>query len=199
MEIKYKNIVLRDMVEADIEDWVIWNTEKTEWMDWDGPDLRDDEPFDEAAFREECRQSIEMPRHDFRNFFEVDAFGNHIGMVSSYATAADFRHISWEEAKETGEYWHTLGIVICDSNLWCKGFGTQALAAFCKYYLNNGKSNLRLQTWSGNERMVRCAEKLGFVEVNRFIGNRHIRGGLYDGLTFQLDLDRFHKYLSENS
>ena len=47
--------------------------------------------------------------------------------------------------------------------------------------------------------MVRCAEKIGFVECNRIVGNRHIRGGVYDGLTFQLDLDRFHKYLQEHS
>lgn len=198
LEIKYKNIILRDMVEADIDDWVRWYTLETEWLEWDGPDLQDDEPFDEPAFRMECRREIEAHREGMRTFFELDTAGKHIGMVSSYPTAGDFRHLTWQQARDAGEFWYTLGICICESNLWCKGLGTQTLAAFCKHFLDNGKSNLRLQTWSGNVRMVRCAEKVGFVEINRFVGNRHIRGEVYDGLTFQLDLDRFHKFLTEN-
>ena len=46
--------------------------------------------------------------------------------------------------------------------------------------------------------MVRCAERIGFRECNRFVGNRHIRGGVYDGLTFQLDEEAFRQYLAEN-
>lgn len=196
--IHYQDIVLRHMKESDIEDWVYWNTEETAWMDWDGPDLQSEE-FDEASFREECKQELDAPKEEFRNFYEMDAFGTHVGMVSSYPTAADFSHMSWKQARETGEFWFTLGICICESSFWNKGLGNQALTAFCCHFLNHGKTNLRLQTWSGNVRMVRCAEKIGFVEVNRFVGNRFIRGNVYDGLTFQLDLARFHKFLSEKS
>lgn len=35
--------------------------------------------------------------------------------------------------------------------------------------------------------MIRCAEKLGFVECNRNIGMREVEGKLYDGLTFRLE------------
>lgn len=199
MEIKYRNIVLRDMVEKDIDDWIRWNTVQTQWMDWDGPDLQVDEVFDPQAFRTECLEQLKRPLEGFRNFFELDtADGRHIGMVSAYATGADFQHLRWKEAAEKGKFYHTLGIVICESRDWCHGLGTQALTAFCKHYLDHGITELRLQTWSGNIRMVRCAEKTGFVECNRFVGNRHIRGGTYDGLTFQLDLDKFHKFLAEN-
>ena len=31
MQIKYENIILRDMVESDIEDYVRWFTTETEW------------------------------------------------------------------------------------------------------------------------------------------------------------------------
>lgn len=199
MEIKYRDIILRDMRESDIEDEIRWNTVETSWMDWDGPDLQPDKPFDIQACREEFRAELEKPRTGLRRWFELDtAAGRHIGTVSSYPTGPDFQHLRWKEAAALGEYWHTLGIVICESGLWCQGLGTQALAAFCQYHLINGITRLRLQTWSGNVRMVRCAEKVGFVEVNRFVGNRHIRGSVYDGLTFQLDLDRFHKFLLEN-
>lgn len=197
--IRYKNIILRDMKEADIEDEVRWNTAETEWMDWDGPDLQSDEPFDEAACRAECLELLHKPKGSFRKGFELDtADGLHIGTVSCYPTGADFGHMKWKEAENCAEFWYTLGIVICEKAYWSNGYGTQALTAFCQHFLNHGKTNLRLQTWSGNVRMVRCAEKVGFVEVNRFVGNRHIRGGVYDGLTFQLDLDRFHKFLAEN-
>lgn len=198
MKIKYQSIVLRDMVESDIEDWVRWNTIETEWMDWDGPDLRSN-PFDEQAFREKCSEQLRNPKVGFRNCFELDAIdGTHLGMVSSYPTGVNFEHLTWEAAQYSDKYYHTLGIVICESSQWSRGIGTQALTAFCKYCIDHGVTELRLQTWSGNVRMTRCAQRIGFVECNRFVGNRKIRGGIYDGLTFQLDLDKFHKYLSEN-
>ncbi len=197
--IRYRDIILRDLRESDIEDEIRWNTVETAWMDWDGPDLQPDKPFEEAACRVECLELLKKSRVGLRNSFELDtADGRHIGTVSSYPTGSNFQHLNWKEAKERDEFWYTLGISICESGLWSRGLGTQALAAFCRHFLNHGKTNLRLQTWSGNVRMVRCAEKVGFREINRFVGNRHIRGGVYDGLTFQLDLDRFHKFLAEN-
>ena len=195
----YRDILLRDFRESDIEDEIRWNTVETAWMDWDGPDLGSDEPFDEEKCRRECLEQLKKEKAGIKRTFEIDTTdGCHIGTVSCYPTGTDFQHISWKNAQDNGEFWYTLGIVICESTLWCKGYGTQALTAFCKYFINQGISNIRLQTWSGNVRMIRCAEKICFVEVNRITGNRHIRGGVYDGLTFQLDLDRFHKYLSEN-
>ena len=197
--IRYRDIILRDLRESDIEDEIRWNTTEIEWMDWDGPDLTPDVPFEEESCRQEMLKQLQKPKAGMRKSFELDtADGRHIGTLSCYPTGADYRHLRWMDIREQDEFWYTLGIVICESDLWSKGLGTQALCAFCQYFLNHGKANLRLQTWSGNVRMIRCAEKVGFVEVNRFVGNRYIRGNTYDGLTFQLDLDRFHKYLSEN-
>ena len=200
MEIRYRDIILRDMIETDIKDEIRWNTVETAWMDWDGPDLQPDEPFNENNCRERCLKQLRMPKPDIRKGFEICTIdGRHIGTVSSYPTGMDFQHLSWAEAEKSGVYWCTLGLSICESSLWCCGLGTQALTAFCCYYLQQGISNLRLQTWSGNIRMVRCAEKIGFREINRFVGNRHIRGSIYDGLTFQLDLDKFNNYLKQNT
>lgn len=55
------------------------------------------------------------------------------------------------------------------------------------YYFENGMDELYTQTWSGNVRMIRCAEKLGFVECNRNIGTREVDRQKYDGLTFRLE------------
>lgn len=198
--IRYCDIILRDFRESDIADEIRWNTVETAWMDWDGPDLGSDEPFIEEKCRAECLDFLKKPKNEIRRTFELDTLaGRHIGTVSSYPTGSDFQHMKWNEVQSAGEFWYTLGIVICESELWSQGYGTQALTAFCRYFLNNEITNLRLQTWSGNIRMIHCAERIGFVEINRFVGNRHIRGKVYDGLTFQLDLDKFHKYLAENS
>ena len=37
MQIKYQNIILRDMRESDIDDDIRWNTIETEWALWDAP------------------------------------------------------------------------------------------------------------------------------------------------------------------
>ena len=37
MELKYQNIVLRDMEERDIGDEIRWNTVQTQWALWDAP------------------------------------------------------------------------------------------------------------------------------------------------------------------
>lgn len=197
MEIHYRNIILRDMVEQDIEDWVRWYTTENEWEQWDGPDL-ESEPVDVEQFRQDTLEQLKYPLPEFRSFFELDGDGDHIGMVTSYPIDMEFRHISWQEARDSNAFYWTLGIDICESSCWNKGYGRIALACFCKYLLDNGKDKICLQTWSGNVRMIRCAEKIGFRECNRIIGNRNIWGGIYDSLTFQLDLVSFREFLAEN-
>ena len=56
-------------------------------------------------------------------------------------------------------------------------------------YLHSlGFDELYTQTWSGNERMIRLAEKLGFTECGRELKERTVRGQQYDGLTFRIKL-----------
>lgn len=199
MEIKYRDIVLRDMVESDIEDWIRWYTVETEWGDWDAPDepMQDIDP---EEYRKEMEQLVRTPQEGFRSFFELaTADGNHIGAVCSYAIGSEFQWMSWPDAHKSGAFCHTIGVDICDSRFWGRGLGTQAIAAFAKHFLDSGIKEICLQTWSGNERMIRAAQRTGFAECNRFVRNRQIRGGTYDSLTFRLDLDRFHEYLEQHS
>lgn len=196
MEIHYKDIILRDRIEADIDDWLRWYNVETEWSDWDAPD-EELEPVDPEQFRAEELRQLAIPMEGFRSFFEIaTADGHHIGMVTSYAIGPDYRWLSWQEARERGEFSFTLGIDICDSRFWCRALGTQALAAFARYLLEEGKGPLCLQTWSGNERMLRSAAKLGFAECFRRVGDRFIRGGIYDSVTLKLDEEKFYAYLN---
>ena len=56
------------------------------------------------------------------------------------------------------------------------------------YFINEGFTELYTQTWSGNERMIGLAEKLGFTECCRKPKLRTVRGQQYDGLTFRKEL-----------
>ena len=199
MEIKHKNIILRDMRESDIDDEIRWNTVQTEWALWDAPweteeELRD---FDPEQHRKKELEWLAKPKPDHRRSLEIDtADGVHIGAVNCYCIDED--HNWMEKAPQDEEErrrarW-AVGIEICEPAYWNGGWGAQALAAFVRYHLDGGYVDLYTQTWSGNFRMVALAEKLGFRECRRKVGIRQVRGGTYDGLTFRLDRDAFEAY-----
>lgn len=199
MEIRYRNIVLRDMEVRDIDDDIRWRTVETEWADWDAPWEKDD-PFDPEEYRREELERIELPLPDHRRAFEIDtAEGIHIGSVNIYCIAGDFEwqaHAPETEEARRAARW-AVGIDINDRAYWSGGWGTQALTAFIRYQIEEGYEDLYTQTWSGNFRMVGLAEKLGFRECRRKEGIRQVRGETYDGLTFRLDRTAFEAFCAK--
>lgn len=200
MEIKYQSIILRDARESDIADDIRWNTVETEWALWDAPWEMEEAlaNFDPEAYRQKELERLQGPKSEPRWSFELDtADGVHIGSVNAYLIDENWE---WVQQPAPGQkVYRTLGIEINDPQYWSCGLGTQALAAFIHYHLKHGLRDLCLQTWSGNVRMIRCAEKLGFMECNREVGLRHVRDGVYDGLTFRLDLSLFLTRFAENA
>lgn len=203
MELKYHNIILRDMRESDIDDEIRWNTVETAWADWDAPWETEEElrGFDPDRHREEELAFLKKPRPEHRRSFELDtAEGVHIGAVNMYCIDGDFNWL--EKAPDTEEErkkarW-AVGLDICESAFWSGGWGTQALCAFLLYNLEAGYTALYTQTWSGNFRMIGLAEKLGFRECRRKAGIRQVRGETWDGLTFRLDRAAFEAFCAEN-
>ena len=80
-----------------------------------------------------------------------------------------------------------------------RGYGTAALAAYIRHYLDQGVRELYLETWSGNARMLGCAAKLGFVECGREAGVRLVDGMAYDSLSYRLDVAAFLSRSKENA
>jgi len=200
MEIRYRDIVLRDYQETDIEDDIRWNTVETQWALWDAPWETEEDlaSFDPQKFREEELAALEKPRQGLRWSLELDtADGVHIGGVNAYLIDENFKWVRKKDLKPGQKSAPALGIEVNESSYWGKGLGTQGLAAYIRYFLDNGYSELYIQTWSGNFRMIRSAGKLGFTECHREAGIRQVRGGIYDGLTFRLDLDKFLLYEKE--
>ena len=187
MRIEFENIVLRDMIESDIEDYVRWFTVEREWENWDAPWEKED--TNAEAERKRWTERYESRKNlldDVRRYrLEIEWNGRHIGWVSSYPIDENYEWLG--EIKDGQTVHRAIGIDICERDMWGHGIGTNALRAFMNYYFENGMDELYTQTWSGNVRMIRCAEKLGFVECNRNIGTREVDRQKYDGLTFRLE------------
>ncbi|MBQ7875506.1 MAG: GNAT family N-acetyltransferase [Oscillospiraceae bacterium] len=198
MKIEYKNIVLRDMTEADIEDDIRWNTIETDWAHWDAPWESEPEllTFDAEKYRKKELENLAKPLDAVRWGFEIDTKeGIHIGAVNSYMINFAYEWTPLNRAKPGERLFRTVGIDICESTLCGKGLGTSALAAFIRYYIENGETEIFTQTWSGNARMVKLAEKLGFEVCDREVNLRRVRGKDYDGLTFRLNMEKFAEFL----
>ncbi len=182
MKIEFEDIVLRDMIESDIEDYVRWFTVEREWENWDAPWEKEEtsEEDERRKWTEYFEVVKDLPYDALRRKFEIEWNGRHIGWVSSYCLDDDYEWIDCLTINRA------VGIDICEPDLYGKGIGTKALRAFMNYYFENGFSELYTQTWSGNFRMIRCAEKLGFAECRRNAGTREVRGKIYDGLTFRV-------------
>ncbi len=185
MKIIFENIVLRDMMESDIGDYVRWFTTETEWSDWDAPwePIESDVETERNSWREYYESVKDMPDDVRRWKLEIEWNGRHIGWVSAYRIDENYKWVG--EIKQGQTVYRAIGIDICESDVWGKGVGTNALRAFMNYYFAHGYGELYTQTWSGNGPMLRCAEKLGFIECNRDVGIREVNGQKCDGLTFK--------------
>lgn len=187
MTIESDSIILRDMIESDIEDYVRWFTAEREWENWDAPWEKEDacEETERKRWTEYYESVKDRPDDARRRKLEIEWNGRHIGWVGSYCIDENYE---WVERSEDGQtVYPAVGIDICEPDLWNSGIGTNALRAFIDYCFENGVNELYTQTWSGNVRMLRCAEKLGFVECNRNAGTREVDGRKYDGLTFKIN------------
>ena len=198
MKIEYKDIILRDMTEKDIEDEIRWYTVETDWSNWDAPWEPLPDISDTDSYRKKELLKLAEPKDEIRWGFEIEtAKGEHIGAVNSYMINENFEWISVKDIKPEDKVFRAVGISICESSFCGKGFGTKALAAFINYYLENGEDEIYCQTWSGNIRMIKCAEKLGFEVCCRKIDYREVNGKKYDGLTFRLDNKKFYNYFNK--
>lgn len=175
VEVRGERVVLRDPRPEDVEARLRWTTVEVAWQDWDAPwygkSVTSPERVHEArrAISEDIRKRVP------KNRLWVERIGGPLlGWVNSYHHDENDRSI-W------------VGINIAESAFWCQGLGTEALRLWIGYLFESlDLRRVRLGTWSGNHRMVRCAEKCGFVLVERRRGVREVRGQRYDGLEFEL-------------
>lgn len=179
------DVVLRDMADKDVEDYVRWHTSDTAWAAYDAPwePVESDEDSERCNWRRVLERVKQLPGDTRRRKFEIQWRGRHVGWVCCYNIDKNY---DWLEEEKDGQTVHlTVGIDICESDVWGGGVGTCALGAYMDYLFENGADEIYTQTWSGNVRMLRCAEKLGFVLCSRKADAREVGGHRYDALTFK--------------
>jgi len=160
------------MEPGDVERHVRWLTEETSWSDWDAP-WEVLPATDPEAIRAKLLIQADRPRRDPRVRMELcTAEGVHVGRVNCYPLRDDQTRLA-------------AGIGIRESGHWGRGVGRDAFALWCGYLLvAHDLPAIHCETWSGNERMIRVAERCGFLETRRRVGIRQVRGGRYDALRF---------------
>ena len=175
-------LILRDMIESDIEDYVRWFTKETEWINWDAPwegqfaNSREDEL---KSWTEYYNSVKSMPDHTIRWKYEIEADGRHIGWICSYT---DLGYLENEKSIPA------IGLDIPVAEDRNKGYGTKAFQMYMDYLRQHGYTSFYTQTWSGNLAMMSVAKKLGFKEVLRKKNLRPVSDKLYDAITYRLDL-----------
>jgi RimJ/RimL family protein N-acetyltransferase len=178
------------MIESDILDYVSWFTKETEWMNWDAPwekDIDIDEKVLYNRFRNRYIHIANTEYEQLRNKFEIivnDENQTHIGWVSAYLIDDDF-NFNIHGSK------YAVGIDIPELKYRGKGYGYDALHTFMDYLFHKGVTELYLQTWSGNMKMIRLAHRLGFAEINRYENLRTVSGKTYDALTLKITKEAF--------
>lgn len=71
-------------------------------------------------------------------------------------------------SEKTNPFVWYVGIGICEDDYLNRGLGTEALQLWVDYlFTNSDKHKLCLETWSFNPRMIRAAEKAGFILEGR--------------------------------
>lgn len=182
MRIQYKNIILRDMMEKDPEDYVRWFSIQTEWTAWDAPwEPIEPEESTIESWTDYYNKVKNLSKDALRWKFEIEVNGKHLGWVSSYLLDENYEWVSSDSAFKKVR--RAIGINICENDFWSKGIGTNALEAFLKYYLDLGYQEIYTQTWSGNTRMLKVAAKLGFQICHTRKDFREVNGKRYDALT----------------
>lgn len=190
MNITFEDITLRDYQLSDVEDEVRWANVDTAWFYTEAPWMTM-EKVDADVLRSDMTEIMEnMPENAIRWRFEIEVEGRHIGMVSSYYLDNNFENTPWnsiEQSKNASENNSVrgLGIEICEMDYWGRGIGTKVLTALMEYYRSFGENRFLLETWSGHQRMLGCAEKLGFYEVKRIKGAHIVDGKAYDDLILE--------------
>ncbi len=174
--IQGKQIILRDWLVEDLEEYAHWMKPGHQWQELDGPYYPKTKEAEIPDMIAKMRGKIETavstsPR---RGFVIADKLSNQmLGTVSRY----------WI-GKETN--WLAVGIAIHNPEYWQGGRGFESLGLWSDYLFQNMLQIVRLdlRTWSGNIGMMRLAEKLGYKEEARFRMARIVKGEYFDGMGY---------------
>lgn len=171
------NIEIKKINKSDIR--TIWEkgfSEKMpEWKKWDGPYFDD---YKYIEFDEFIKtQSSFFLSENIRGIYLDDKI---LGMLSKF----------WIDKKTR---WLEIGITIYKSDKWSLGIGSKALRLWISeiFDTTDNLEHIGLTTWSGNQRMIRTAEKIGMKEEARIRKVRWHNNVFYDSVKYGILRDEY--------
>lgn len=162
----HNELVLRPIIEQDLYRlWtLIYKEKQPEWKKWDAPYY----PHNTKTYEEFLKEKDEWINDD--SYWIIEVAGIVRGIVTYY----------WEHKPSL---WLEIGIVLHESDSWGRGIGTRALTLWIDHIFRTlPVVRLGLSTWSGNERMIRVAEKLGMQMEARIRKARLYEDVFYDSI-----------------
>ncbi|SDZ28406.1 GNAT family N-acetyltransferase [Thermoactinomyces sp. DSM 45892] len=166
-------VTLRDIKIEDVEKIYYWRyvADDREHLKWNAPYYPIEEKSIEKFIEEEYRLHLDTAKTDqVRSKLAIIVGNKLIGTVGWY----------WVDQNTN---WLNNGIVIFDSDYWSGGYGTEAFQMWTNYLFENMDIvRVGISTWSGNERMIGLAKKVGMVEEGRIRNARIVEGKYFDSV-----------------
>ena len=164
-------LTLRERCSGDLP--YLWRWEHAErdaeWKRWDAPYFHERDVPSGVTLEEYTAKALGgLPSPDSR-IISLNGLG--IGQVNR-----------WEQDPVGGGWWE-LGITVHDPAYWGGGLGTRALELWTDATFRETAAHVvMLTTWSGNGRMIRAAERVGYRECGRVPEARLWRGQRWDSV-----------------
>jgi RimJ/RimL family protein N-acetyltransferase len=155
MRLSGRHVVLRDEPGAGDDDDMFRWLNMEDWAYFDHPD-RAFEPISREDYDGRLRRRESGAASSVWKRLQIDTTeGEHIGWINCY---------EYDEAIACTR----VGICVPCPGDRGKGRGTEALGLLLRHLFEDlALHEVRLNTWTGNTAMVRCALKAGFEEVSR--------------------------------
>lgn len=184
MKIKGQRVILRDdRRDSDIDDFFRWlNLE--EWKYYNEPD-KPFQPISREEFDKRMKEQANgTSSSSHSKAWKIDTVdGQYIGWVNYY-------NLDQEEKSAF------IGICIPEEENWGKGYGSEALRLFLNLLFDSlNLQTIRTATWTGNKRMVHCAQNAGFMN-QKIMSHRSsisIRGEPLERIEFSLSSAEWYK------
>lgn len=165
-----KKIELKNATTALLDELYYWRFEdpKQEAKKWNGPYIPEAWLSKEQHQKEWLEKTVIAERVPASLVIIAD--GKAIGYVGAYWVDV---HTNWLET----------GVVIYNTKYWNGGYGSEAYRLWIDFlFTYTDLHRLGMSTWSGNERMMKVAERLGMREEARIRKARIVEGEYFDAI-----------------
>ena len=155
-------VMLRTITETDREHYMRWQTQG-EWRLLDAPWAQS--KLEEKKDKESSKQQTKT-EEDTAPKKQASIIDDEVPKKRAVIATLENKPLGWVNrysSKNSELIWY-VGISIAEDNYLNRGYGTEALTLWINHlFANSEYHKLCLDTWSFNPRMMRVAEKIGFV------------------------------------